>query len=178
MYWTNPPSTPTTAQWYGVDVTTQYNNWRSGNPVTVNEGIALTPHVTGGTYYDAFIGSANTSYPTYRPALVINYNAQSNDNVPKLKWPLGTNNPSHIASGYVFGSNDTDLTCSDKYPKQHDGIDYSASYGQPVYATEDGRVKFYFDASRSGGWGSAVVVEHTNPNGGKYTTTYWQPGVP
>ena len=47
----------------------------------------------------------------------------------------------------------------------HNGIDYAAGYGTPVYATADGSVTW---ASTRGGYGNLVEVQH--PNG--YATRY------
>jgi murein DD-endopeptidase MepM/ murein hydrolase activator NlpD len=47
----------------------------------------------------------------------------------------------------------------------HNGIDYAASYGTPVFATADGSVSY---AAARGGYGNMVEVQH--PNG--YATRY------
>ncbi|WEK48439.1 MAG: M23 family metallopeptidase [Candidatus Andeanibacterium colombiense] len=51
------------------------------------------------------------------------------------------------------------------YSRMHAGIDFRASYGQPIYAVTDGRVAF---AGRHGGHGNYVKLDH----GGGFGTGY------
>ena len=124
---------------------------------------------------DAFVSSANTSYPSYRPMLSITYTPQSNDYIPHLRWPLGTiNTGRNIGGGYDYNVpwNVPGTACPDGTWKQHVGRDYQAAAGTSVYAAEDGYMKQNQD-QRPSGWAYNLVIEHTSPTGAKYTTVYW-----
>jgi murein DD-endopeptidase MepM/ murein hydrolase activator NlpD len=56
--------------------------------------------------------------------------------------------------------------------KKHNGTDYSATAGWPVYAAEDGVVRKIVNGTGDG-FGYAIVLEHNHPVSGKYTTVSW-----
>ena len=51
----------------------------------------------------------------------------------------------------------------------HMGLDMTAPIGTPVHAVANGIV---LHAKKYSGWGNAVVIEHTLPNGSKYISLY------
>ncbi|MBI2120529.1 MAG: M23 family metallopeptidase, partial [Parcubacteria group bacterium] len=57
--------------------------------------------------------------------------------------------------------------------KKHNGADFSATAGTAVFAAESGYVKQVLLASQTDGWAQNIVMEHTTPNGQKYTTVSW-----
>ena len=179
LTWNNQPTllsvgqtiAPPVGNWYSVDITSVYNLWRSGNSY-LNYGLSLSPSTITNNA-DAFVSSASTNYPNYRPALVVTYTPQANDTIPKLKWPLSTSYASRYISGYKFGDPWTaGNKCSNGTTKLHAGVDYRATAGTAVYAPEDGYIRRIVDDTAHG-WGFAIVLEHKNPLGNKYTTVYW-----
>jgi murein DD-endopeptidase MepM/ murein hydrolase activator NlpD len=87
-----------------------------------------------------------------------------------LKWPLATPYPSRYVT-QPFGVDWAGKTyCPATVIKKHNGTDYRAAPGNPVYAAYSGYVKAVMDG---GAWGKALVLEHTKPDGGKFTTVYW-----
>jgi len=51
------------------------------------------------------------------------------------------------------------------YSRKHEGVDFAASRGTPIYAAGDGVVRY---AGRNGGYGNYVRIEHREP----FTTAY------
>jgi hypothetical protein len=86
----------------------------------------------------------------------------------ELACPLGE---ARTVSGYEFGDNWAYGECPSSTLKRHVGIDYNATYGDDVFAVEDGEVKIVIWGGST--WASAVVIEHTHSEGWKYTTVYW-----
>lgn len=161
------PASPTNG-WYGVNITTYYNQWRSGNSSSLNYGLRLAP-VYNNNRFDMFYSSSALAGGT-RPLLYVYYTPRADDNILKLKWPLSVPRSSLTVS-LGFGGQ-SPLKCSDGTNKEHNGVDYSAGQGTAVYAAEDGVVKeSVYDSS--GLWAYNIVLEHTSPTGGKYTTVYW-----
>lgn len=157
--------------WYGVIFTSLYNSWRSGNTSTPNYGLALKP-AANNNRYDMFYGSGYGT-ASLRPELDVTYNTSGTDSIPKLKWPLATPTYGSRTITQAFGAFPWagGTECPVGYQKYHNGTDYSASAGTTEYAPEDGIVKeATFDSS---GWGYNLVMEHTSPVGGKYTTVIW-----
>lgn len=156
--------------WYGINITSFYNNWRSGNPSTSNFGFRLRPVGTN-NQFDQFYGSA-TGNTALRPQLDVYYTPQANDSIIKLKWPLASPVYASRVVTQAFGVNwSAGVTCNGLV-KKHNGTDFQANSGTVIYAAEDGIVKeVLFDGS--GPWGYNIVTEHTSPTGGKYTTVYW-----
>ncbi len=151
---------PTAVGWYKVNITSIYNQWRLAG----NYGFQLKPVLNNNnftTFYSSTQGSG------YGPWLQVDYTPTTTDSVIKLKWPLGTNNPSRVVGGFHWQNNW--LNSCGGYVKLHNGTDYSATAGWPVYAAEDGVVKdVHYDSS--GLWAYAVVIEHNHPVSGKFTT--------
>lgn len=81
------------------------------------------------------------------------------DHIPAIQ-PLSEKNLRAVASGYGYRSDPIYGTT-----KFHDGMDFSAHPGTPVYATGDGVVT---DAKYDGAYGNMVTVNH----GFNYTTRY------
>lgn len=147
---------PPASGWYFIDVTSLYNGWRSGNPSTLNYGLKLVPNSTNNKF-DTFRSSAFYD-KAFRPRLVVSYTPQPADNVIKLKWPLGA---VPRAVNYGFGQDWT--AYSTKCPgvrKLHNGTDYTATAGKPVYAAEDGVIREVTNDPR---WGHNIVLEHASP---------------
>lgn len=159
---------PTPGTWYGIDVTAQYNAWRNAISSPLNYGFKLRPYQTNNNFSSFY---SSTQGGGYGPWLHVVYTPQANDNVLKLKWPLGAVNPSHTISGYYFGGawGVGQAYCVGQ-PMSHAGVDFAASAGNSVYAVEDGNVR---EVINSSSWGHAIVTEHTSPSGGKYTVVYW-----
>jgi murein DD-endopeptidase MepM/ murein hydrolase activator NlpD len=158
-------SYPTANTWYATDVTALYNQWRAAATAkTQNFGVILEPVLTD-NYWSSFDSSKKVGY---EPRLQVVYTPQSNDGVIKLKWPLGTSYASRVVT-HGFG---LDWAGGTKCPatgviKKHNGTDYSAAVGTAVYSPEDGFVK---DMKLIKNWANRVVIEHTHPVNGKYTT--------
>jgi murein DD-endopeptidase MepM/ murein hydrolase activator NlpD len=51
------------------------------------------------------------------------------------------------------------------YSRMHEGVDFAASRGTPIYAAGDGVVRY---AGRNGGYGNYVKLDHHDP----FTTAY------
>jgi murein DD-endopeptidase MepM/ murein hydrolase activator NlpD len=153
---------PNFAYWYTVNITSIYNQWRLGG----NYGLQLKP-VSNNNNYTVFRSS--TYGGGSGPWLRVDYTPQANDSVIKLKWPLGTNNVSRVVGGYHW--DDPWISSCGGYVKKHNGTDYSATAGWPVYAAEDGVVREKTLSSQ--GWRYNLVMEHNHPVSGKYTTVYW-----
>lgn len=162
---------PTVGSWYAVDFTAQYNAWRSGNSSSVNYGLKLRPYQTNNNYSSFY---SSTQGGGAGPWLYVSYTPQANDNVLKLKWPLATTKPATPVAGGAFGDYwGTGQSYCSGQSMTHTGVDVPANAGTVVYSAEDGIVKEVLPASQSGGWASAIVLEHNSPSGGKYTTVYW-----
>jgi murein DD-endopeptidase MepM/ murein hydrolase activator NlpD len=86
-----------------------------------------------------------------------------------LQSPLKTT--LHI--NQYFGQNATNLYKSEGLPG-HNGIDFSATHGQPVYATHNGRA--YFEIDQGGGHGVVLISDqmynYLNTQA-QYKTIYW-----
>lgn len=72
--------------------------------------------------------------------------------ISRIAFPTVAN--AHITSG--FGWRQHPITGERKF---HSGIDFAASVGAPIYATDAGIVEF---AGEKGGYGNTVVVKHTS----------------
>lgn len=155
--------------WYKVNITSYYNQWRSGNPSTLNYGLALAPQYINNRF-DIF-HSSSSSLTGARPLLYLVYTPQPNDNVLKLKWPLATAYARRVPTQRFGMDWSTGKICGGLV-KKHNGTDFRASAGTVVYAAEDGIVReVHYD---SGGlYAYNVVIEHNHPQGGKYTTVCW-----
>jgi murein DD-endopeptidase MepM/ murein hydrolase activator NlpD len=151
-----------------LDITTIYNQWRS--TTSLNFGLRLARTASTNNLFNMF---ASSSAQTNRPELDVYYTPQANDSIPKLKWPLSVARSS-LKVNLPFGGRST-LQCNDGTYKEHNGVDYNAVHGTAVYATEDGIVKEVTYDHKSGvqKWAYNVVLEHTSPTGGKYTTVSW-----
>lgn len=160
-------SAPSTG-WYGVNITSIYNVWRSGSMTYLNAGLSLKPDQHD-TKYDLFGASGNTNNDI-RPRLEVNYTSNSNDNIPKHKWHLEIPIYGDRSINHPFGVDWAGGSYCDGLIKKHNGVDYAATVGTQVYAAEDGIVKEVFETTQ---WGSAIVMEHTSPTDDKYTTVYW-----
>ncbi len=162
--WTSAPGTG----WYGVNITTQYNQWRSGNTATPNFGLTLKPYFNNNRF-DMFRGSGYGT-ASERPYISVTYNTSGTDSIPKWKWPLASPSYASRTVTQAFGVNWAGGSTCNGLIKKHNGTDFSASAGTTIYAAEDGIVKeSIFDPS----WGYNIVMEHTSPTGSKYTSTYW-----
>jgi murein DD-endopeptidase MepM/ murein hydrolase activator NlpD len=157
---------PTLGYWYIIDITTEYNQWRSGTGV-LNYGFLLAPVYNNNNY-----SSFSSAQGGYGPQLQVTYTPQANDSILKLKWPLPTTKPSTPTSAFGDYWGPGQAYCNGQ-PMSHSGVDVPASAGTAIYAAEDGIVKEVLPASQSGGWASAIVMEHTSPSNTKYTTVYW-----
>ena len=80
--------------------------------------------------------------------------------IPAIQ-PVSNKNLTRIASG--FGVRIDPVY---KVAKRHEGLDFAAPIGTPIYATADGRVADV--ASSSGGYGNHVIIDH----GYGYQTLY------
>lgn len=158
---------PKAAGWYSFDVTDLYNQWRAGS--SLNNGIRLSRTSTTNNAFNMF---SSSSAKTNRPELDVYYTPASNDNIPKLKWPLATPR-SKLKVNLGFNGQST-IVCQSGTnkgkPKQHPGVDYNAAKDTAVYAAEDGIVK---ESVKDSKWAYNIVLEHNHPAGGKYTTVYW-----
>lgn len=170
---------PTADTWYRTDVTTLYNQWRAaGATKTLNYGVILEPVLTDNKW-----SSIDSSKKTgFGPRLKVEYTPQSNDGVIKLKWPLGTAKPSSPSSGGAFGDYwGVGVKKCSGLSMTHTGVDIPNTVDNPVYAAEDGVVREILSPTETGGWASAIVLEHNHPVSGKYTTVYWHvtpaPGI-
>jgi len=74
-----------------------------------------------------------------------------------MRTPL---NGARISSGY--GMREHPIL---GYSRMHEGVDFAASHGTPIYAAGDGVVRY---AGRNGGYGKYVKLDHRDP----YTTAY------
>jgi murein DD-endopeptidase MepM/ murein hydrolase activator NlpD len=166
--WATPAPSP--GYWYIIDITSIYNQWRTG-PVGAggNYGLLLSPATTNNNFSSFY---SSTQGGGYGPWLQVTYTPQANDGVIKLKWPLSVSRSSLSVSLSFTGQ--SPITCSDGYNKEHNGVDYTATAGTEVYAAEDGFIKKRATTS-SGNWGGYMAIEHNHPsgNGAKYTTLYW-----
>jgi murein DD-endopeptidase MepM/ murein hydrolase activator NlpD len=170
LYPIGSTSAPIQGQWYRVEIPVGiYNAWRAGTGTNYkNHGFFLTP-VSNNNNYSTF-GSSQQGY--YGPHLQVTYTPQANDNVIKLKWPLGTAKPASPSVGGAFGDPwGSGVTKCVGLPMTHAGVDIPNAIGNPVYAAEDGVVREVFNSGSV--WASAIVLEHNHPTGGKYTTVYW-----
>lgn len=168
LYLLGQTAAPTQGQWYRIEIPVGiYNAWRSGAGAQYkNYGLFLAPASNNNNY--STFGSSQQGY--YGPHLQVTYTPQANDNVITLKWPLGTNNSGRVVGGFHW--QDNWVSSCGGLIKKHNGTDYSATAGWPVYAAEDGVVR-EFGPESTGQWASRIVLEHNHPSGGKYTTVYW-----
>lgn len=160
---------PPTSGWYGIDITSLYNSWRTGSSVYLNYGLKMTPTATNNNF-SFFYSSDYTGNTSLRPELCVN--SASTESRIVLKWPVAT---THAGTSISTKFGDPSLiTCSDGTKKQHNGVDYVVSAGTAISASEDGFVKEVLDPSITSGWASNIVIEHDLPNkSGKFTTVSW-----
>lgn len=124
------------------------------------------------SYADMYLDSRN------RVNTVSSFQIYTADGVNFWTKPLTLGSPlsgTLTVSGYEFGNNwqVTDTKCPADPSgvwKLHTGTDYTASENDSVYAAEAGVVKH---KESHGDWASHIVIEHTHPDGWKYTTVYW-----
>jgi murein DD-endopeptidase MepM/ murein hydrolase activator NlpD len=167
--WTTSSPSSTTAGWYAVDITYEYNQWRKGIGSNLNYGFLLAPYYNNNRF-DSFVSPLGS---TNRPFLKVTCaDPTSSDYIIHLKWPLAS--PSY-GSRYVtqpFGVNWAGGTeCPVGVPKKHNGTDFRASAGTVVYAPEDGIIKDVIEVKP---WGFRFVMEHNKPlSNNKYTTVIW-----
>jgi murein DD-endopeptidase MepM/ murein hydrolase activator NlpD len=159
-------STPSPGYWYTTNITSIYNQWRTGSVSTLNYGLILTP-VNTNNYYSSFYSSAQGG--GYGPWLQVTYTPQSNDSVIKLKWPLSTAYASRVVT-QTYGIDWAGGVYCNGLIEKHNGVDYSAAAGTTVYAPEDGWVKH---VELHTGWAYHIVLEHNHPINGKFTTVLW-----
>ena len=115
-------------------------------------------------------------------SLTITFASEGSQGPLHLKWPLSTPKPATPSAGGAFGDPwGNGITKCAGLPMTHTGVDIPNTVGNPVYAAEAGFVEEILPASQTGGFASAIVLEHDHPAGGKYTTSYWHvtplPGV-
>lgn len=175
LTWASQPSSvgwlsaiaPTPNGWYRIDITPIYNQWRSTG--YLNYGLKLSGNTTTNNRFNLF-SSSSSATASNRPELDVYYTPQANDNIIKLKWPLATS----YASRYVTQKFSDPWAGDDAYcgglRKKHNGTDFRAAAGTPVYAAEDGIIK---ETKPVAGWASNIVLEHSHPVSGKFTTVYW-----
>ena len=89
----------------------------------------------------------------------INTNADRISKIPSIQ-PISQKDMTQMASGYGYRKDPIYGTV-----KHHDGMDFAAPTGTPVYATGDGTVKF---AARDGAYGKKIDIDH----GYNYVTRY------
>jgi len=161
---------PTPNAWYGINITNLYNQWRTGSALYPNRGLKMSPVNTNNTV-NSFYSSDYVGNTGLRPWICVDIALVENRIV--LKWPLATSKPATPSLGFG-GPWGTGQTKCVGLPMSHAGVDIPNAIGNPVYAAEDGFVREIFPANQSGGWASAIVIEHNHPNrAGKYTTVYW-----
>jgi len=76
--------------------------------------------------------------------------------IPAIQ-PVQSKDLSHVASGYGMRMHPIL-----KYRRMHNGMDFTASPGTPIYATGDGKV---VKAGLGSGYGKMVIIEHGFGNG-------------
>lgn len=154
--------------WTEFNISDYYNSWKNGS--RANKGIVLVPLNTNN--YFNFFQSSSTSTPNgQKPFLRFSKNVVCPSSKIALKWPLSTPFSSRVVT-QGFGEDwagGTTCSATGKI-KKHNGVDYSAKAGDPIYAAADGVVKNWFYVY---GWGNVITIEHVKPDGTKYTTTYW-----
>jgi murein DD-endopeptidase MepM/ murein hydrolase activator NlpD len=159
---------PPTSGWYGIDITSLYNSWRTGSLLYLNYGLKVTPTANNNNF-SFFYSSDYTGNTSLRPTLCVN--SASVESRLVLKWPLGSNNTGRaVGNGYHWNDNWNNTYCGGLI-KKHNGTDYSATAGWPVYAAEDGFVRRIATTSTNN-WGGFMAIEH-NGLSGKWTTLYW-----
>lgn len=146
--------------WTEFVITDYYNYWKSG---VSNFGFAIVP-VNNNNNFNFFQSSSTSTPISQKPILRITKALQ-------LKWPISTAYSSRVVT-QSFGSDWAGgTTCSPTgVIKKHNGTDYSAIAGGPVYAAEAGIIKARFSSPP---WESVVTIEHTRADGTKFTTSYW-----
>ncbi len=174
--WSNRPASsyvgttgaPSGTGWYGIDITSFYDSWRAGNPSNENFGFSLKPAGTN-NQFEIFASSGNSNSAIW-PQIDVYYTTSPTDNIPKLKWLISTPSYANRTVNHSFGANWAANVYCGGLIKKHNGTDFTASAGTAVYAGEDGIVKEIINDSP---WAYNIVMEHTSPTGGKYTTVYW-----
>jgi murein DD-endopeptidase MepM/ murein hydrolase activator NlpD len=161
---------PTAVGWYPVDITSLYNGWRNPTRNSINFGLRFVP-INTNNRFNIFASSGHAS-TLARPLLYVYYTPESTDTIPHALWPLATayaNRIVNLGFGKIWPAQSQNPDCS-KLPYLHNGTDFQASAGTAVYAAEDGIIKESIFVNT---WKYNIVLEHTSPNGGKYTTVYW-----
>lgn len=94
--------------------------------------------------------------------------------LPELQWPLPGD-----ASGYNVTDGRWDYPWISEcggLPKRHVGLDLTpktgSALGLPVFAAADGFVVRKANVQSDEKWGDAVIIEHIDANGEKFTTGY------
>jgi len=130
--WYNQPSgqllaqipAPTLGYWYGIDITSIYNDWKNG--VYPNHGFKFRP-VSNNNEYSQFL-SSDYSTATYRPKLVIEY--------LNLAFPLANDTPyTATISAVVDHSVSTGFNCPDNVVTAYTGERGELQYGKSNWST-------------------------------------------
>lgn len=157
-------------------------------PVVLKGGddYAVVVHNTSGEDYHLIGTSTGSGYSSGNQCQYISdvspltlVNCASNESVNVrleftpvvLGWPL--DDAPTISGGYHFGDDWEYGECPTGVSKIHTGSDFTTGgeSGATVYATETGDVVGVINPNN--GWGKAVVIQHTHPNGWHYTTVTW-----
>lgn len=171
LYMFDSTLAPVNTGWYGWDCTYVYNQWRKGDVDSLNFGLKMIPKYNN-NWFNSFQASSSMTYPWARPYLYVWYEKGGDDNIIKLKWPIDVGRPSSpsLSFGSDWGLGES--ACQGLSMK-HVGADIPAPVGTQVFACEDGFVKEILTPNQTGGWASAIVMEHNQLNGNKYTSVYW-----
>ncbi|MEA2839093.1 MAG: Peptidase family [Methylobacteriaceae bacterium] len=163
---TIPPKAP---GWYRLDITTTYNQWRSGSASSLNFGLRIGGTLATNNLFNMF---SSSSAQGNRPQLDVYYTPQANDSILKLKWPLATPYATRFPTQKFKDDWSANKYCNGLIEK-HNGTDFRAAPGTGVFSAEDGVVKEILLPSETEGWAYNIVLEHQHPLNGKYTTVYW-----
>lgn len=138
---------------------------------SANKGIAVIPGQINNNYF--YFRSRETTNPD-KPRIQVDF-VRPSTSLFTIKWPLATPKPSTV--NWPFGGDWGTVLARDGKLKRHTGTDYPAPAGTVVNAAETGYVKFV-NNPQSAVWKSVIVIEHTNPKGGKFCTIYWHVNSP
>ncbi len=155
---------PKPGAWYRINITSIYQRWQDGSIPNCGLGFAPTTDSKG---WSIFCGSDH-SVTSLRPRLVIT--VAEDTTTPSLIFPLVGADRQKAISGYRFGDPWQNRYCADTdkltVPLLHDGIDYWASWNDPVHAITGGKISLVITDSSYGG---LVTVAHANNT---WTSTY------